>query len=79
VFVVSDGKVKQTPVKTGQRQAGSVEIVEGLKAGDSVVTAGQLKLRDGAAVKPVGAAAPGAMSGMGGMGATAGGKPAQGR
>ncbi len=73
VFVVTDGKVKQTPVKTGQRQAGSVEIVEGLKAGDSVVTAGQLKLRDGAAVKPVGAAAPGGMGGM------ADGKPAQGR
>jgi membrane fusion protein (multidrug efflux system) len=66
VFVVSDGKVKQTPVKTGQRQAGSVEIVEGLQAGDSVVTAGQLKLRDGAPVKPVDAAAPG-------------GKPAEGK
>ncbi len=73
VFAVIDGKVKQTPVRTGQRQAGSVEIVEGLKAGDSVVTAGQLKLRDGAPVKPVGEAAPGGMSG------TAGGKPAQGR
>lgn len=72
VFVVTDGKVKQTPVKTGQRQAGSVEIVEGLQAGDSVVTAGQLKLRDGAAVKPVGETAPGG-------GDTAGGKPAQGR
>lgn len=73
VFVVIDGKVKQTPVKTGQRRAGSVEIVEGLKAGDIVVTAGQLKLRDGASVKPVGEAAPGGMSDA------AGGKPAQGR
>lgn len=65
VFVVIDGKVKQTPVKPGQRRAGSVEIVEGLKAGDSVVTAGQLKLRDGAPVKPIDEAATG-------------GKPAQG-
>lgn len=65
VFVVIDGKAKQTPVKLGQRRAGSVEIVEGLKAGDSVVTAGQLKLRDGAPVKPLDEAAPG-------------GKPAQG-
>ena len=73
VFVVIDGKVKQTPVKTGQRLAGSVEIVEGLKAGDIVVTAGQLKLRDGAPVKPVDDAAPGGTSG------TADGKPAQGR
>ena len=66
------GKVKQTPVKTGKRRAGSVEIVDGLQAGDSVVTAGQLKLRDGAPVKPVDAAAPGG-------GDMAGGKPAQGR
>ncbi len=74
VFVVVDGKAKQTPVKLGQRRAGSVEIVEGLKAGDSVVTAGQLKLRDGAPVKPVGEKpAPGAASGM------ADDKPAQGR
>jgi membrane fusion protein (multidrug efflux system) len=72
VFVVADGKVKQAPVKTGQRRAGSVEIVEGLQAGDSVVTAGQLKLRDGAPVRSVDAAAPGG-------GDAAGGKPAQGR
>ena len=74
VFVVIDGKVKQTAVTPGQRRAGMVEIVEGLKAGDSVVTAGQLKLRDGAAVKPVGAPAPGGAD----AGAVAA-KPAQGR
>lgn len=55
VFAVVDGKAKQTPVTVGQRRTGSVEIVDGLKAGDMVVTAGQLKLRDGAAVRPVGA------------------------
>jgi len=75
VFVVTDDKVKQTPVKAGQRNAGSVEIVEGLQAGDRVVTAGQLKLRDGAAVKSIDAAAPVAAAG-GGM---AGDKPAAGR
>lgn len=74
VYVVVDGKAKQTPVKTGQRRAGSVEIVEGLQADDSVVTAGQLKLRDGTPVRPVGEQpAPGGVSGM------AGDKPAQGR
>jgi membrane fusion protein (multidrug efflux system) len=73
VFAVIDGKAKQTPVKTGQRLAGSVEIVEGLKAGDIVVTAGQLKLRDGAPVKPVEAAPPAGKSGA------AETKPAQGR
>lgn len=74
VFVVTGDKVKQTPVKLGQRRAGTVEIVEGLQAGDSVVTAGQLKLRDGASVKPVGEQpAPGGGGGM------AGDKAGQGR
>jgi hypothetical protein len=34
-----------------------VEITEGLGPEDEVVTAGQLKIRDGAEVKPVGAEA----------------------
>ena len=33
---------------TGTRREGRVEIVDGLAAGDEVVTAGQLKIRDGA-------------------------------
>ena len=32
------------------RRAGTVEVVEGLARGDTVVTAGQLKLRDGVQV-----------------------------
>jgi hypothetical protein len=32
-----------------------VEIIEGLTAGDQVVTAGQLKIRDGSVVSVVGA------------------------
>ena len=74
VFVVIDGKAKQTAVKPGQRRAGMVEILEGLQAGESVVTAGQIKLRDGAAVQPVGAPAPG-----GADAGPAAAKPAQGR
>lgn len=73
VFVVIDGKAKQTLVKPGQRRAGSVEIVDGLRAGDSIVTAGQLKLRDGVPVKPVEPPASGAPAG------TAGGKSPQGK
>ena len=34
-----------------------VEVIEGVQAGEVVVTAGQLKLRDGAAVKVAGAPA----------------------
>ncbi|MBB5015467.1 efflux RND transporter periplasmic adaptor subunit [Rehaibacterium terrae] len=50
VFRVEDGVAKLVEVRTGQRLPGLVEIVSGLSAGDVVVTAGQLKLRDGAQV-----------------------------
>jgi membrane fusion protein (multidrug efflux system) len=60
VYRVVDGRAKRTPVVTGLRRDAQVEIVEGLKAGDEVVTAGQMKLRDGAAVSPVDA--PGAVA-----------------
>ena len=51
VYRVVDGKAAMTPVKLGLRRPGQVEIVEGVDAGDEVVTDGQLKIRDGAAVK----------------------------
>jgi membrane fusion protein (multidrug efflux system) len=55
--VAADGKVQRVAVKTGARRDAMVEIVDGLQAGAVVVTAGQLKLRDGAAVKVAGAPA----------------------
>ena len=55
VYKIVDGKVKLTKVVTGTRREGRVEIVEGLTAGDEVVTAGQLKIRDGSAVSVVAA------------------------
>ncbi|WP_345792354.1 efflux RND transporter periplasmic adaptor subunit [Thauera sp. JM12B12] len=57
VYRVDDGKVKRVEVRTGQRRQAVVEVVEGLEAGAVVVTAGQLKLRDGAAVNVAGAPA----------------------
>jgi membrane fusion protein (multidrug efflux system) len=51
VFRIVDGKAQQTKVTIGARRAAQVEIVDGLKAGDMVVTAGQLKLREGVPVK----------------------------
>ncbi len=54
VFRVVDGKAVRTTVKTGVRRNAQVEIVDGLKADDEVVTAGQLKLRDGAPVMTIG-------------------------
>ena len=51
VYRVADGKVQRVNVRTGQRRDAMVEIVDGLQPGMVVVTAGQLKLRDGAEVK----------------------------
>ncbi len=60
VFRVADGKAARVKVKTGLRRDARVEITEGLQAGDTVVTAGQIKLRDGTAVRIGGPAAPAA-------------------
>jgi membrane fusion protein (multidrug efflux system) len=57
VFRVVDGKAERVKVATGVRRGGRVEIREGLSAGDVVVTAGQIKLREGVPVRtgpPVG-------------------------
>jgi membrane fusion protein (multidrug efflux system) len=53
VFRVVDGKAALTKVTAGIRRDGMVEITEGLGPEDEVVTAGQLKIRDGAPVKPL--------------------------
>jgi membrane fusion protein (multidrug efflux system) len=53
VYVVVDGKAEQRVVRLGERLPGAVEVVSGLKVGEVIVTAGQLKLYDGAAVQGV--------------------------
>jgi membrane fusion protein (multidrug efflux system) len=53
VFKIDGGKVKLTKVTLGMRRSGRVEILDGLSANDQVVTAGQLKLRDGTQVSIV--------------------------
>jgi membrane fusion protein (multidrug efflux system) len=61
VFRVVDGKAQRVKVATGLRRDGRVEIVGGLGREDVVVTAGQLKVRDGSMVATGGgkpAAAP---------------------
>jgi membrane fusion protein (multidrug efflux system) len=58
VFRVVDRKAVRTKVGVGQRRDGQVEIVSGLAAGDLVVSAGQLKLRDGIPVDVAEGAAP---------------------
>jgi multidrug efflux system membrane fusion protein len=60
VYVIRDGgkdatgkpilKAVRTPVKTGARWGNNVAILEGLKPGDRVVAAGQVKVQSGAQV-----------------------------
>ncbi|MBS7455989.1 efflux RND transporter periplasmic adaptor subunit [Coralloluteibacterium stylophorae] len=51
VFVVRDGKAVRTPVEIGHSGSDYVEVRSGVEAGASVVTAGKLAIRDGAAVE----------------------------
>ncbi len=51
VYRIVDGKSVLTPIKLGLRSFGKVEVVDGLKEGDTIVTAGQLKVQDGGAVR----------------------------
>ncbi|MDR2416905.1 MAG: efflux RND transporter periplasmic adaptor subunit [Holosporales bacterium] len=50
VYRIIDGIVARTPVTTGDRKDGEVEILSGVDEGDYVVTAGHMKVRDN---KPV--------------------------
>jgi membrane fusion protein (multidrug efflux system) len=58
VYRVVDGKAVRTKVEVGQRRDSKVEILNGVDKDDVVVTAGQLKLRDGAPVSVAAAAVP---------------------
>ena len=53
VYKVVDGVARLTEVRLGGRSVGQAEITDGLAAGDVVVTAGQLKLFEGARVRLV--------------------------
>lgn len=50
---ITTSKVKRTSVKTGSRFDGKVTITSGLSGGERVVSAGQIKISDGAAVTVV--------------------------
>lgn len=58
VFTVQDGVARAREVRTGLRQAGQVEIVEGLEPGDVVVRSGHLRLSGGEPVRVVRGGSP---------------------
>lgn len=55
VYIAEKGNpsvvVKKNMVKTGQSYNGMVEVIEGIKAGDLLITAGQLDLQDGEKIR----------------------------
>jgi RND family efflux transporter MFP subunit len=51
VYVLDGGKAKERPVRTGLRLDGVTEILEGLKAGETVIADGAGFLHDGMKVK----------------------------
>lgn len=60
VYKVQEGRAQRIKVDIGQRRDGRVEVVRGLSADETVVIAGQMKLRDGVPVKPLGEPPPAA-------------------
>jgi membrane fusion protein, multidrug efflux system len=54
VYVIDGGVARKREVLLGRREPGYVEITDGVKLGDQVVTEGTIKLRDGVAVRVVG-------------------------
>jgi membrane fusion protein, multidrug efflux system len=52
VFVVNDNKVERRVIVIGQRQGGRVEVLENLRAGETVIVRGLQRVRPGATVNP---------------------------
>ncbi len=50
VFVVEDGKVAIREVETGGRDGDMVQVTSGLEPGETIITGGQLKVREGVPV-----------------------------
>jgi membrane fusion protein (multidrug efflux system) len=56
-FIVADGRALRREVRLGQREAGTVEVLDGLAAYDLVAHTGLQRLRDGAVVEVLNEAA----------------------
>jgi membrane fusion protein (multidrug efflux system) len=59
VFVVADNKVDRRVIRIGQRQDGRIEVLEGVRVGETIVVRGVQRVRAGAAVAPRPIDAPG--------------------
>ncbi|MBL4674725.1 MAG: efflux RND transporter periplasmic adaptor subunit [Mucilaginibacter sp.] len=50
VFVAQDTIARMRTIKTGLEQSGRIQILEGLKKGEKVITSGQINLKDGSPI-----------------------------
>jgi membrane fusion protein (multidrug efflux system) len=51
VFVLVDGKAVRRAVRIGREREGKLEIVEGLKAGDALISEQSIEIAEGVRVK----------------------------
>jgi membrane fusion protein (multidrug efflux system) len=50
-YIYDNGKAKRVTIAKGLRTASSVQVVEGLRAGDTLLVSGVMQLRDSMPVK----------------------------
>jgi membrane fusion protein (multidrug efflux system) len=58
VFRIADGRANRVKIDVGQRRDGMVQVTRGLEVNDVIVTAGQMKIRDGVPVNVAAGAQP---------------------
>jgi membrane fusion protein (multidrug efflux system) len=58
VYVIEEGLARQRFIKTGPQQGDLIQVLDGLKTGEQVITSGQIKLRNGIPVRVDNSAAP---------------------
>ena len=51
VFLYRNGKAQSVEVTTGLRTESSIQIINGLNVGDTLITSGTLQLREGLPVR----------------------------
>jgi membrane fusion protein, multidrug efflux system len=52
VYVVRNGKAKEASINSGMRTERELEVISGIKAGDTIIISGLMNIKDGQGVKP---------------------------
>lgn len=53
VYILKDGTSERRDIKIGRQANGNIEVLEGLKEGEQVITAGQINLQNGTPVEVI--------------------------